>query len=141
MGPADKGLRRTTLAPEDTDTRTVQEPLGGEGRKIHTHKHLFELLIKLLFELQEAIRCLQLLWRRPLSSQMSLNDSKKKKVQVITSRGHVLATYESAREAARRTNIHHSQINHVCAKKESHAKGFVFRSADPQAELNQQNTC
>jgi len=68
---------------------------------------------------------------------MSLNDSKKKKVQVITSRGHVLATYESAREAARRTNIHHSQINHVCAKKESHAKGFVFRHADPQAELNQ----
>ena len=46
----------------------------------------------------------------------SINDnaSRMKKVQVVTSKGHVLATYESQKEAARRTGIDSSYISAVC---------------------------
>ena len=62
---------------------------------------------------------------------------KLKKVQVITSKGHVLAVYESQKEAARRTGIYNGYISAVCLGKRELANGFIFRPADPKAELKQ----
>jgi len=63
--------------------------------------------------------------------------NKPKKVKAVTSQGHVLAVYQSAHEAARRTSISQSTISQICSGKRQHSNGFIFRLADPHAELNQ----
>jgi len=59
------------------------------------------------------------------------------KVQVVTAMGCVLAVYESASEAERRTGATNSHISAVCLGKQSVTKGLIFRHADADAELNQ----
>jgi len=67
-------------------------------------------------------------------SEYSMNN---KKVQVVTLQGRTLAVYESLGEAARKTSISKAIINEVCLGQRTHAKGFMFRHASPEAVLNQ----
>jgi len=61
-----------------------------------------------------------------------------KKVQVVTSKGHVLAVYESQVEAARRIGIKRKgSISAVCNDRQASINGFIFRHASPHAKLNQ----
>jgi hypothetical protein len=63
--------------------------------------------------------------------------SNQKMVQVVSSKGHVLAVYQSQNEAERRVRINRKSISAVCAGKRASTKGFIFQNASPQATLNQ----
>ena len=60
-----------------------------------------------------------------------------KKVHVITSQGHVLATYDSAHSAQRKMGANDSHIGKACVGKLPRVNGFLWRYAEPNALLNE----
>jgi len=88
-----------------------------------------------LEELQEAKK--QAIERGEHVEPDTVNPKKAKKIHVVTSIGVVLATYESATEAQRRTGIKSTSIGHACMGKRKRARTFKFRFAEPDADLNQ----
>jgi len=63
--------------------------------------------------------------------------SQKRIIQVVTSQGHVLATYKSQGQAARMTGIKDSHISSVCKGKSLQTSGYFFRYGDPGAQINE----
>jgi len=71
----------------------------------------------------------------------SMNYTKKGiKAHAVTSKGHVLATYSSANVAGKMlkiTGVRGDKIRDVCLGKRANIKGFIFRDAHDDAELNE----